>query len=239
MKRGILFVVRWGLFISLCGLPPSSYGQQSELNADAYSGLFFFRGNGSASRSVIDELNLPALSSYTANPYGRGSGFSYGFELQGQIISRDNNLYGLGIGFEELTSKVAIGQLNISGTLSVLVNGKTQLHNDFITVHPFAGHRFVYHNVEVDCQAGMEAGICLASREIGRISSAPESRVNDHINKPRPSADVRPGVQVEVTIDRWGLSAGYSVGLTNYQTEDNLKAYSNFIRLGLSYQLLR
>ena len=199
----------------------------------------FFGGNGSTTGSVIEERNSPALATHTANPYGRESGFSDAVELQGQHISKDNNLYGLGIAFEELTSKVTIVQLNIGGTLSALVNGKTTLQNDFIPLNPYIGHRYLYGRVSFDLLAGLDLGLCMTSRETRTISSGPEAIVNDQINKPKPSVDVRPRVQLKASLNRWGLIAGYSLGLTNYQTAGDLKAYSNFLRLGLSYQLLR
>ena len=239
VKKRISFLFRWGILMVLGCIPPSSYGQKSELTADVYSGLFFFRGNGSTARSVINEEHAPNLPSFTANPYGSTSGFSYAVELQWQRVSRDNNLYGLGAGFEELTSKVTIDQLNVSNTLSVLVNGNTRLENDFITVHPFLGHRFLLGKVRLDGLAGLDAGFCLSSRETGKISSAPETRLKDIVNRPQPLVDVRPRAQLIAALDRWGLSAGYSMGLTNYQQEGNGKAYSNFIRLGVTYRLHR
>jgi hypothetical protein len=93
-----------------CCYSPSSYGQKLEVNADAYSGLFFFGGNGSTTHSVIEERNSPALATHTANPYGRESGFSDAFELRGQRISK-NNLYGLGVAFEQLKARSLLSNL--------------------------------------------------------------------------------------------------------------------------------
>ena len=49
--------------------------------------------------------------------------------------------------------------------------------------------------------------------------------------------DFRSRIQLKTQLNKVGLLAGYSIGLTNFQTQDNPKAYSSFLRLGVSYQL--
>ena len=149
-----------------------SYGQKTEINLNAYSGLFSFRGAGAASNSWI--ISYPFISpptQYTINPYGRKSQFSYALEFQGQRITKRKNIYGLGISFEALTSKVNIYKVGISGDpayLEYTATGKTKLKNTFVTLNPFVGHRFLYHKMTFDLLTGFDLAFCLNSKEEGQ-----------------------------------------------------------------------
>lgn len=217
-----------------------SYAQKTEINFNAYSGLFSFRGNGSASNSFIISYPFTSSTIYTIDPFGKRSAFSYALEFQGQRLSKRNNIYGLGISFEQLTSTVNIYKIGVSGDPAYLeypANGKTKLKNTFITLNPFVGHRYSYRKVTFDLLAGCDLAFCLKSKEAGKASTNNKDFVMAENDKAKPSIDFRPRVQIKMEINKVGFLAGYSLGLTNYQTENNLKAWTRFLRLGLSYQL--
>jgi hypothetical protein len=210
-----------------------------ELDFNAYTGLFSFRGNGSTSNSWITAYTPAIPSDYTINPYGKKSGFSYAFELQGQQISRRKNIYGLGIGFETLKSKVGIDTVN-GGDIVYFqhaANGNTVLKNTFVTLNPFVGHRYSYCRMNFDLLAGVDLAFCLKSKEVGQATTNNKDYITVENDKTKPSVDFRPRIQLKTQINKFGFLAGYSLGLTNYQVQNNLKAYSSFLRLGLSYQL--
>jgi hypothetical protein len=130
---------------------PSSYGQKTEVNVNLYSGLFFFRGNGSTSNVSINPAGEYWMQPY---PYGRASGFSYALEFQGQRITKANNLYGLGISAESLDSRVKNADLQIAGATGLSQTpGKATSRDDFITLNPFAGHRFILRRISLDVLA--------------------------------------------------------------------------------------
>ena len=54
--------------VVFCLLVP--YGQKTEINLNAYCGLFSFRGNGSTSNSWVIVSNLARLDQMTSSPYG-------------------------------------------------------------------------------------------------------------------------------------------------------------------------
>ncbi|HEY5462022.1 MAG TPA: hypothetical protein VIJ95_02085 [Hanamia sp.] len=219
-----------------------SYGQKTEINFNVYSGLFSFRGEGAASKSFIyyDEFWGP-VTKYTDDPYGKGNGFSYALEFQGQRLSKRKNIYGLGISFEELTSKVNIDRILISGDpadLQYPANGETKLKNTFITLNPFVGHRYAYHKITIDLLAGFDLAFCLKSKEDGSATTTSnQGHFTVENDKTKPSIDLRPRIQIKTQINKFGFLAGYSLGLTNYAAQYNSKAYTSFLRLGLSYQL--
>ena len=216
-----------------------SYGQKTEINFNAYSGLFSFRGDGSSSTSWINFNPYTSPDKYTSNPYGKKSEFSYALELQGQRVTKNKNIYGLGISFETLTSKVNIDTVAQNGFLywQYSASGKTTLKNTFVTLNPFVGHRYSYRKITFDLLAGFDLAFCLKSKEVGNATTNNKDYVTVINNKTKPSIDFRPRIQVKAQINKFGFLAGYSLGLTNYQTHNNLKAYTSFLRLGLSYQL--
>ena len=225
-----------------------SYGQKTEINFNVYSGLFSFRGEGAASKSLIyyDDFDGP-VTKYTDDPYGKGNGFSYALEFQWQRVTKRKNIYGLGISSEELTSKVNIDRILISGDpadFQYPASGETKLKNTFITLNPFVGHRYAYYKITIDLLAGFDLAFCMKSKEDGSATTSSATTSNiDHFNvnvdneRPKPSIDLRPRIQIKTQINKFGFLAGYSLGLTNYSPQNNSKAYSSFLRLGLSYHL--
>jgi len=216
-----------------------SYAQKTEINFNAYSGLFSFRGNGSVLHSGIS-YPFTSTTIYTTDPFGRRSGFSYVLEFQAQRLSKTNNIYGFGISFEQLTSKVNINKIITSQDPAYFeypASGKTTLRNTFITLNPFVGHRYSYHKATFDVLAGCDLAFCLKSKEAGKASINNKDFVKAENDKAKPFIDFRPRVQIKMKINKVGFLAGYSFGLTNYQAENNLKAWTRFLRLGLSYQL--
>jgi len=214
-----------------------SYGQKTEINLDVYSGSFSFTGKGATPNSFL--VSSPFGSPTTSNPYGTKSGFSYAFEVQAQRITKRKNIYGIGISLEELTSKVNITGMVLSGvdvSNALTAKGKTELKNTFLTFNPFVGHRYSYNKVTFDLLTGLDLAFCLESNENGN-ATATGLDLTAKSNRPKPSIDFRPRIQVKAEINKFGFIAGYSSGLTNYQNGNNPKAYSSFLRLGFSYLL--
>jgi hypothetical protein len=216
-----------------------SFGQQTEVHFNAYSGLFSFHGNGSVSHSWINVDPYTSPDKYTSNPYGRQYAFSYALELQEQRVTKNKIIYGLGFSFENLTNKVNIDTVTQNGFFyeQYSANGMTRLKNTFVTLHPFVGHRYTYHKIYFDLLAGFDIAFCLQSKETGMATTQNKGSFIVENNIPKPFIDFRPGIQVKAYINKLGFLAGYSLGLTNYQTKYMLKAYTGFLRFGFCYQL--
>lgn len=215
-----------------------SYGQKTEINFNTYGGLFSFRGNGSATNSSIGWSQFDPIWR-TSNPYGQKSGFSYEFELQLQRVSKKQLIYGCGLGFETLQSKVHIDTSIFSAFILNIspANGTTFLKNTFITVNPYIGYRFFLRKSSFDVLAGIDMGYCLKSSELIWKTSGTKANPDQQNDLAKPTIDIRPRIQIKAQIKKFGFLAGYSLGVTNYQSQNNLKAYTSFIRLGLSYQI--
>jgi hypothetical protein len=220
--------------IALCLIGSFLFGQRTEIRVNAFSGIFSFFGSGSTSAST-GYLNPYGL-------YGRRPGFSYSFELQVQQVTKQKHLFGLGISLEKLRSKakttlyatdIITGQIPMPPE-----TGATTLTNTFITLNPFIGQRFLSKVITMDALLGLDLAYSLKSFVVIKMfTSGRNDSYSFAHNEITPSVDVRPRVQINANYKNFGLLVGYSLGLTNYQTKLDSKAYAKFFRIGISYKL--
>ena len=231
-----------------------TYGQKNELSVNAYSGLFSFHGNGSVKTSrFTDGFNLGIKDHKppkTYNIHGRRNAFSYTIEAGVMRNTKMNLLYGMGISYEVLTSKVNIDSFVYYGepvTSQYDAIGYAKLKNTFFTISPVFGKRFLKNKFAIDILAGFDLAFCLKSHEKGRallVNIGPYYEVIETNNDvPKPNIDFRPRVQIQGYYKRMGLLLGYSLGLSNYHLDiddlrDKTKSYTGFLRVGLSYKLV-
>lgn len=153
MKR-ILYI------IVLIAASSASYGQRTEFSAQAGSGLFSYRGPNSVSETGLNANGYFFIS----NPYGRASGASYSLSGQIQSVTKRNLIYGIQVGYEQLTSRVAITKL-IGDFSNSPANGRGSLQNQYVNLSPFVGKRLGDDRFWLDVSVGLDAAIGLRSRE--------------------------------------------------------------------------
>lgn len=214
-----------------------AHTQKTELRANAYSGLFFFRGSGSTSHSTVfvgDDLGY-----FNPMPFGRKSDFSYSLELQIQKVTRQNHLYGIGISFERLTSRSRIDSTNFPFQGTRPADGKVNLTSDFITLNPFIGQRILSRKVILDLQLGVDFSFSTRVYDQAKITSG--NKGNYGVIKDEHPIDIRPRLQLGMYRNKLGLLLGYSMGTTNLYRYGNpsydRRVYANYLRVGISYQL--
>lgn len=221
----------------------TSFCQKTQFNFNIYSGFFSYTGNGSASSSTIN-YGIQTPNPYTSNVYGKRSSFPISFEAQVIRMTKSNFLYGAGLSYDILKSKIKITKAQFSPEV-VLINqsylydadGNTKLKNEYFNINPFIGKRFSKNKMTLDLLGGFDFGICLKSTEKGNvIITSTNAEVSSNISKPYPSIDFRPRIQFKAGYKRTGIIIGYSLGITNYQSPITAKAYTKILRLGLSYR---
>jgi hypothetical protein len=230
--------MRYILLLSLClAFASLSHSQKIELRANAYSGLFFFRGSGS---TAISNPLITDVGYFDPMPNGRKSDFSYALELQAQRVTRQRHLYGIGLGFERLTSRARIDSASYTFVGTRPETGKLILANDFITLAPYIGQRFVVDRVTLDLQAGVDLAFSTRVYEQAKLTS--QKDVTYRLKKDNHPLDIRPRVQLDTYHNRMGFLVGYSMGLKNLYKYNNPnfvnnKAYTNYLRIGVSYRI--
>jgi hypothetical protein len=231
MKRTLIFILTVLVNATISG-------QTTEISEQLSSGLFYFGGPYSVKTSVIRSINN-LDNNYTDNPYGRFSGFSYVLGLKVQRITKSNFIFGLQSSFESLSSKVKV--TNVLTQSVHISDAKTILINQFLSFHPFLGKRIKLINlITSDLTFGTDLGIDLNIREHETGTLDNMSKYDffyTNLNKPR-SIDIRPRIEFINYYKKFGLTIGYSYGLTNYTNKmvsGNMEAFSRMIRFGLAY----
>ena len=246
--RGQAFSTTILMTVLACAVTNCSFGQKTELKLNAYSGLFFYRGKGPSSSATISPGD--GLIFESTQSFGRKPAFSYAFELQAQKVNRKHHVYGLGFGWEELKSYTITDSTNggdlFGGPRIVPWKGKVTMSNSSLAFNPYIGQRLITKKMNVDVLLGVDLTVCAKLQETAYYFSSTESKYIRYYQGDRRKyfGDIRPRIQINSTYKQWGVTAGYSYGLQNqyrrksdYYTDTKLKAYTNFLRLGISYQL--
>ena len=243
MKKHIL------LFFSLC-LFSKVYAQKFEINADAYSGLFHYGGDGTATTSYIETGN----PNYTYDPYGNKNGFSYGAGLRLQYVAKSGFIIGAGVDYEILRSRVDVSvyqpvyflpaneDYGSQGFQSLTPpTGHTALQSQNINISPFIGYRIIAKNINIDLMPGIDLGFNINSYDKGSATDAVNNTYSTNLKLANQPTDFRLRFGAAAGCGRFGFTASYAYGLTNlYKTTpmgSNYNANSELIRFGLSYRI--
>lgn len=217
------------LLTILCLAISLAFSQKTELRLNAYGGPSYF--TGSAARSSAVGIN----DDYGV--YGRNAGFAYSFELQGQWVTRQKHLLGVGIAFEKLTSKsnTKLPPTDyIGGALPPAEEGVTAYTNSFINLNPYIGQRLISNKFTLDAAIGVDAAFNVYSNST--FTGEDKRALFDSKTLNSPFVDVRPRLQLNAGYKHVSLLAGYSLGLTNYTSSSNKKAYLHFLQFGVGYK---
>lgn len=217
-------------------------GQQTEFAVQAGSGLFGFRSPGAASETTLHGNDVASLPYILGNSYGRSSGLSYSLAGQVQRVAQGRLVYGIQIGYESLESRIPITRY-IGGfsLVETPADGRATLRNQFINLHPFFGKRFGKQRLSLDATAGVDVGFILSEHEFSELRYNGSYYTTTDRDRPAPTVDVRPRLNLTGYYRAFGLSIGYAQGLTNYVSTmfTDRKAYTRMWRVGLVYRLAK
>lgn len=217
-----------------------AYAQKWECLAKINSGLFSYAGKGAEKTSFLEYWQGdPSLYSYTNNPYGRKSGFSYGVGFNVQRVTSWHFVYGLDIGFESVQSKMPLSQTDMNG---VLWSGRTLLRTDFVTGSPHFGFYWNIKSVRMDLSiAGDFVKYLSEAKENAKIESAGGKNISAKGNRENPTLDSRTSYQLTVFKNRLGLSLAYAKGLNDYNSGwlegDGHQIFSRYLKIGFQFRL--
>ncbi|QDK79827.1 acetylxylan esterase [Spirosoma sp. KCTC 42546] len=143
------------------------------------------------------------------------------------------------IGYEQLTSQVAITAIVGDFGYPTPANGQGNLQNQYLNLNPFVGKRFGNERFSIDATVGLDIAVGLLSREFGKVQPEyPFLQMSDQ-RRPIPDVDLRPRLNLTGYYRMFGLSAGYSHGLSNYagkQLSTDALIYAHFWRVGIAYR---
>jgi hypothetical protein len=220
-----------------------AFAQRTELQTRAGSGFFFFHGSSTEKNQNGWVAPVGSFDPYT-RPYGRKPGIAATIEVMLKRVTKSNFIMGINSGYQRLSSRSTIDTIFIMGDIMPTIDtfptegGTSTFKSNFINLAPFAGRRIVIGKTTVDFIAGVEFGFLLKNREDVTIDGLYTSDVKKYPNSRK--TDIRLHVGADINIRRLVVFAKYARGITNYYrpyTGGQPEAYSNFVHIGLGYQL--
>ncbi|WP_448697976.1 hypothetical protein ACFGVR_14235 [Mucilaginibacter sp. AW1-3] len=235
MKKTLLIIV---CLLTVQGLQ----AQKFEFSAHLNSGLFYYAGSSARDISFVWEQGEGA---HTNDQYGTTPTISYGFAAQVQYVTKFNLLGGIQMGYQHLRNRVDLVPQYLLGapptSNSQVNNGYAIFDSQTINYNPYIGYRLTIKKVAVDIDAGLNFDKILHMHENGRTPSASGSDVTTDIERSHPSSDFGYRFELKANYLRYGITAGYDYGLSNYYSGyvgGRPEAYSRMIRFGLSYRII-
>ncbi len=220
----------------------TAFGQSTEFSVHLNSGLFSFGGESATANSIIIVSDVASQGNYTNNPYGTNKTLSYGLSAQLQRITNNKLILGLQSGYELLRSEVRID--DVSGEFPdppSSASGQTTFKNGFISLYPNIGQRFNFKNLDIDLTIGPELGFNVVSREKGEATTNNDIVIETDRERNGFDTDYRLRSSLTIYYKKWGISTGYSYGLSNYSSDlvgaNNREQYSRFLRFGVTYRI--
>jgi hypothetical protein len=226
-------------FLFIVTITNDLFGQRLELTTSINSGLFYYGGQ-SATRSTVTDISYPPF--YIKNPYGRNPDLSYGISVQLQKGTTNNLIYGLQIGYEVLSSKVNLHEVLSEEPVYAWDTSKSfiTLSNNFVNFNPYIGHRIAKEKITIDLIAGSDFGFCINSQANIYVTNSRGDNAVVNTDMEKITLDIRPRVGANLFYKDFGLTLGYSLGLSNYSkttNESDDRIFSRYLRVGLLYKI--
>jgi hypothetical protein len=228
------------------------HAQKFEISLLANSGLYHYTGSSTTSTSgIIAGSN--AQQNYTNNPYGNKNGVSYGGNIQAQYIAKSGFITGLQAGYEVLRSEVDINTYyplvfnvytDVTGPFAspqIPVKGQSVLQNQNININPYIGYRWQTNTINIDLMPGIDLGFNIRSYDKGKATDSNGNTYQTDLRRSNAPTDVRFRLGAAAMYKKFGLTASYAIGLTNFEKnmigDANYDARSRLFRFGISYRI--
>ncbi|GAB4028720.1 hypothetical protein GCM10028773_63440 [Spirosoma koreense] len=88
--------------------------------------------------------------------------------MQAQRVAKTNWITGLQLAYESLATQTSIIGGSDLGRFISFQQGRSTFTYEYITLHPFLGHRFGNRQVSLDLTAGLDVSFNLRTWEKGR-----------------------------------------------------------------------
>lgn len=218
------------------------FGQHVEYNFGAGTGLFHYDSDKSDKTEPFYSMLNRFINSYANDPKGEKSGFSFQFFTVIKKVTKHNLVWGIDAEFQSLQSKKEL--LYVFSDTMYNANGQCKLISKYLDLFPYVGKRIIIKKMYLDIMGGFElASDLFKFREIDKVVLTSTQQVvqADIIAHNIPgswSYDGRFRLQSLLGYNQWGLSLGYSWGLSNMdgQNQPN-KSYTRYAYVGIVYTL--
>ncbi len=230
------------------------YAQKIEISFLASAGAYHYSGASATGISSFYGSGGTPNQYYTNNPYGSKGGFSYGAGIQAQHVSKGGFITGLQAGYDVLRSAENITYVypgyaypditpfNYLVENAILVKGKTHLQNESINLSPYIGYRLKGKNISVDLMPGIDVAFNVSSYDKGKATGDDGTVYTTNNKRPDGPTDFRLKFGAAVNYKKWGITASYAHGLTNFDKGmigdgGPYIVHSELLQFGITYRL--
>jgi outer membrane protein with beta-barrel domain len=226
-------------------------GQHVEYDFGIGSGLFHYvSDNNDKLEPFYSMINTTFAqgyppNTYANNPKGEKSGFSFQVSAGLKKITKHNFVLGLDLEFESLQSKKKFDYVYdaIYDTLYD-ATGQCTLRNKYFTLSPYFGKRIIISKIYLDITAGFELALNFFNpheNDNAVITSTHQIVLADIISRQssgfRPF-DTRARLRAQFGYKKFGVSLGYSLGLTNMDgTGQPNHCHTSYLYTGIFYTI--
>jgi len=212
--------------------------QSFEVSVQVNTGVSHYSGAGTLSSTF---LNVDEQQ-HTGYPNGDGNrnAITFGADIQLQYTSRHNFILGLQTGYEALGSKIDITSIGSPGTPAT---GSFTDHLNYINLNPYIGYRFKLSKVRLDVMPGLDFAFGASSKQTGKaVTNDNVTYTASDITYGGPKSDVRVRLGLAAYYQKFGITASYSHGLTDFNSGALADGpvpslHLEVLRIGLSYRI--
>lgn len=217
----------------------SGYSQHKiSLSAYVGSGVSFFRGDGSVSKSNYyrNGLSFPDAVDSIGNHFGQKSkgNFLAGIQLEYPLSKNWSIL--LNTQYEQAGAALKSDSV-ITPSGNFKTDGDYWINYFFVSINPQIARNFKMGNTRISILSGFEysLGVNISDRfefidQTGKNFSIGRSGGDPEVN------DFRINIGTNLQMHKWGLGLNYKHGLSNFNKGDSQKAFMRLFQLKLMYR---
>ena len=229
------------LLIAICLLCSTSVFSQKKLSLSVSvgSGLSYFRGEGSADKSVYyrNGLSFPNSVDTIANHWGRNAYSNFLAGLQGDLKLSSKWVFQFSTHYERSGGRLTVDSVHTpSGNYRT--QGKYFHYYDYISLNPQIGYIAIKKVLKITLHAGIDY--------TSKLDRGDQFDFVDHSSKKysiggqggEPEVnDCRITGGLTINLKKWGLDFNYKHGITNYNKYSDREVYSRLLHLRLLYRV--
>ena len=227
-------------------LASQAFGQTIEFSGRANANFSEFRGEtATTTTTIVSSNDGTSESSRAVNPYGKQLGTGFGASVRAQRVGKTGFLTAFDLGFDWLQARTKVDAIYYNSTVSSYsrtASGLVHLYTPSVTAFAGAGWRLQGQKLALDALVGPELAYVFNAKERGSGSSPVNGGWSSDLQRvPANRLDFRLRGDLTIWRSRVGLTAGYSLGFSNYQPATssviNPDANVRVVRAGLAYRL--
>lgn len=230
------------LFTAVCLICSNEISAQRKfsLSVSVGSGISYFRGEGSAAKSVYyrNGLSFPNAVDTMANHWGQNAYGNFLAGLQGDLKLSSKWVLQFSTHYERSGGRLTADSVRTpSGNFKT--DGKYFHYYDYISLNPQIGYIAMKKVIRMTLHAGIDYTSKLdRGDQFDFIDQSGKNFSIGHNGGEPEVNDCRLTAGATLSFKKWGLDLNYKHGITNYNKYSSQEVYSRLLHFRLLYRIL-